>query len=57
VHVNAFYIALGAVLTQPSEGDIDHPITFMSRKLSKVENNYSTIEHEGITMLYVLQKF
>lgn len=36
---------------------MDHPIAFASRKLSKVENNYSKIEHEGLAMVYVCQKF
>lgn len=30
---------------------------FASKKLSKAEKNYSTIEHEGLAMMYVLQKF
>jgi hypothetical protein len=34
VNVDAFAIALGVVLTQPGEGDIDHPISFSSKKLS-----------------------
>jgi hypothetical protein len=34
VHVDASSIALGSVLTQPGEGDIDHPIAFAIRKLS-----------------------
>jgi hypothetical protein len=33
VHVDASSISLGEVLTQPGEGDIDHPIAFASRKL------------------------
>jgi len=33
VHVNVSCIALGVVLSQPSEGEIDHPIMFESRKL------------------------
>jgi hypothetical protein len=33
VHVDAFETSLGEVLTQPREGDIDHPIDFASRKL------------------------
>ena len=44
VHVDAFGIALGAVLTQPGEGDIDHPIAYSSRKLSIVEKNYTMTE-------------
>jgi hypothetical protein len=42
VHVGASSIALGAFLAQPGEGDIDHPISFASRKLSESEKNYNT---------------
>lgn len=57
VHTDASCIALGAVLTQASKGEMDHPIAFASRKLSKVEKKISTIEREGLTMVYALQKF
>ena len=33
VHVDASSIVLGVVLAQPGEGDLDHPISFASRKL------------------------
>ena len=33
VHVYASTIMLGAILTQPGEGDIDHPIAFARKKL------------------------
>jgi len=33
VHVDASAIELGAVLTHPGEGDIDHPISFARRKM------------------------
>ena len=36
---------------------MDHPIAFASRRLSKAEKNYSTTEHEGLAMVYVLQKY
>jgi hypothetical protein len=57
VHVEASSIALGAVLTQLGEGDIDHPLYFSSRKLSESEQNYNTTEREGLAMVYSLQKF
>jgi hypothetical protein len=57
VHVNASSIVLGAVLSQPGEGDIDHPIVFATRKLSTSENNCTTTEWEGLGMVYALQKF
>ena len=34
-HVDASCIALGVVLKQPGVGEIDHPIDFVSKKLSK----------------------
>ena len=57
VHVVASSIALGIILAQPGEGGIDHPIAFASRKLSSAERNYTTIEREGLAMVYALQKF
>jgi hypothetical protein len=57
VHLDAYYIALGAVLAQPGEGDIDHPLAFANRKLSTAEINYTTTEIEGLAMVYALQKF
>jgi hypothetical protein len=57
VLVDASAIVLGGVLTQPREGDIDQPITFSRRKFSYSEQNYNTIEREGLAMVYALQKF
>jgi hypothetical protein len=57
VHVDASSITLGFVLAQLGTGDIDHPLDFSSRKLSTTEINYTTIEREGLAMVYALQKF
>ena len=57
VHVDASLNALGVVLEQPGERDLNHLITFTSWKLSSVEKNYATIEREGLEMMYALQKF
>ena len=48
VHVDASCIALGAMLAQASEGEMDHPIAFTSRKLSKAEKNYSMTKRKGL---------
>ena len=37
VHVDASSIAMGIILAQLGEGNIDHPISFASRKLSTTE--------------------
>ena len=47
-------IALGEILSQPREGDIDHPIDLASRKISIEENNYTNLQWEGLVMVYVL---
>jgi hypothetical protein len=57
VHMDAYSITLGPVLTQLREGGIDHPIAFASRKISKSKQNYNTIEREGLAMVYGLHKF
>jgi hypothetical protein len=56
VNVDASSIAFGEVLTQPGEGDIDHPIYFVSRKFYEFEQNYNTTEREGMDMVYALHK-
>jgi len=57
VHIDASGIALGAVLAQPGERNMDHPTYYASRKLSIVERNYTTTEREALAMVYSLQKF
>ena len=54
VHIDAFGIALGAVLAQPREMTVDHPVYFASRKLSNAERNYTTMEREALAMVYSL---
>jgi hypothetical protein len=55
--VDASGIALGAILAQPGEGNMDHPIYFSIRKIFQAKHNYTTIEREGLAMIYALQKF
>jgi len=57
VHVDVSCIALGTIQTQVGEGELDHPIAFASSKLSKAQKNYSMTKHEGLAMVYALQKF
>jgi hypothetical protein len=57
VHVDASTIALGKIMVQPRAGDLDHPIAFARRKLSELDNNYNTMERQGLAMIYALHKF
>jgi hypothetical protein len=54
VHVEALSIVLGPILSQPREGDIDHPNAFSSRNLYIGEKNYTTTKREGLEMAYAL---
>jgi hypothetical protein len=57
VHIDAFGIALGQILAQPGEGNLDHHIYFSSQNLSRAKCNYTTTKREGLEMVYALQKF
>ena len=57
VHVDLSCIAPGAIIAQEGKEGFYHTIAFASHILSKAEKNYSTTEHEGLAMVYVLQKY
>ena len=57
MHIDASSIVLGVFLAQPDEGNLDHPIAYASINLSFAERNYTTMEREGLVMVYALQKF
>ena len=57
VHIDASALAVGAILTQPTNDAADHPNAYASRKLNRVERNYSTTEREALGMVFALQKF
>ena len=44
VHIDALGLEIRAILTQPRDNRMDYPIVYNSRKLNKVERNYSTTE-------------
>ena len=50
-------IAMGACLTQKDEQGLDHPISFMSKKLNKAQKNYSTTEKEALALLTAVRAY
>ena len=56
LYVDASDVAAGSVLMQEKNG-IDHPISYFSKKFTKSQRNYSTVEKECLALLLSLQHF
>ena len=57
VHIDAYAYAIGCILAQPHEHNMDFLVFYTSRQLNDVEKNYTTMEHEGLAMVYAVKKF
>ncbi|MCO5549982.1 hypothetical protein L7F22_003459 [Adiantum nelumboides] len=57
VHVDASAFAIGCILAQPGDRNMDFPIYYASRQLNSAEKNYTTTEREGLGMIYAVKKF
>ena len=57
VHIDASAFAIGCILAQPGDKNMDFPISYASRQLNVAERNYTTIEREGLSMIYAVKKF
>ena len=55
--VDASDFAAGAVLLQEDNDGEDHPICYFSKKFSKCQRNYSTVEKECLALILALQHF
>ena len=56
-HIDASNFAIGAILAQPGEKNMDFPISYASRQLNSAEQNYTKTEREGLEMVYVVKRF
>jgi len=57
LQTDASDIGIGAVLTQPDDSGVKHPVAFASRKLLPREKRYSTIERECLAIIWDVSKF
>ncbi|MCO5552095.1 hypothetical protein L7F22_005605 [Adiantum nelumboides] len=57
IHVDASAFAIGCILAQPGEKNMDFSISYSSRQLNCAENNYTTTKREGLGMIYAVKKF
>ena len=55
--VDACDVGIGAVLLQTDEEGIQHPISYYSKKLSRAQRNYSTVEKEALVLILALQHY
>ena len=55
--VDASDIGIGAALFQESDDGVDRVVCYFSKKLTKSQKNYSTIEKECLALLLALQHF
>ncbi|GFW59769.1 retrovirus-related Pol polyprotein from transposon 297 [Trichonephila clavipes] len=51
LQTDASEVGAGVVLSQRIEGE-EHPIVFLSKKFSKAERNYSTVERELAAIIF-----
>uniref|UniRef100_A0ABD2WCK5 Reverse transcriptase domain-containing protein n=1 Tax=Trichogramma kaykai TaxID=54128 RepID=A0ABD2WCK5_9HYME len=56
IQTDASDYAVGAVLTQEYE-DGEHPVYYVSRVLSRVEQRYTTTEKECLAVIWTIEKF
>ncbi|MCO5567802.1 hypothetical protein L7F22_021498 [Adiantum nelumboides] len=48
IHVDASNFAIGCILAQPGDGNIDFPISYASKWLNVAKKYYTTTEQEGL---------
>ena len=56
MHVDASNFEIGCVLTHLGEQKMDFSMYYASRQLKSLEKNYTTIEREGLGMVFVAVK-
>ncbi|MCO5560573.1 hypothetical protein L7F22_014188 [Adiantum nelumboides] len=57
VHIYASNFAIGCVLAQLGEHNMDFLVSYASRQLNSAERYYTTTEREGLGMVYAVKKY
>lgn len=55
--VDASNVGAGAVLLQSGVDDVNHPVSFFSKKYHSAQRKYSTIEQETLALVLAIQHF
>jgi hypothetical protein len=56
VHINALNYVIRSMSVQNLDNTLDKPIYYASRLMTRTKKNYSIIEKETLTMIYVIKK-
>lgn len=57
LQVDASGVGAGAVLLQPDEDGLEHPVGYFSRKFNACQCRYAVIEQEALALIWALQHF
>jgi len=57
LHTDASGIAVGATLGQKDASGVEHPLAFISQKLTETQCRWSTIEREAYAIVWALGRF
>ena len=57
VHIYTLAYAIGCILAQPHENNMDFPVSYSSSQLNNAKKNYTTTKREGLLMVYAVKKF
>ena len=55
--VDASNVGIGSVLLQVDSDNIEHPVSYFSRKFNSCQRNYSTVEKENLALVLSLHHF
>ena len=57
VHVDPFSYVIGCILVHFGDKNMDFLVCYAVRQLNTAERNYSTIEREGLRMIFEVQNY
>ena len=50
-------VGVGAALMQCDDDDIEHPVSYFSKKLNRCQRNYATVEKEALSLLLAVKHY
>jgi hypothetical protein len=57
LYVDSSDIGVGAALMQEDEDQIEHPLSYFSKKLTNCQKKYSTVEKEALSLLLAVKHY